>query len=152
MTLENLKTVREENEKTQKEVANILEVSLGTYAMNEAGHDTITLTNLVKFCDYFHVSVDYVFGLTNQSYYDNTSSGFDKNTLKERIKLIRKENKYTQEKIGKLLNIDHSVWCRYEQGKTNIQTTFLYTICKHFHVSADYLLGKIEEPKYLKND
>ena len=47
-----------------------------------------------------------------------------------------------------LLNIDHSVWCRYEQGKTLIPTSFLYTFCKTFKISADYLLGRIEEPKY----
>ena len=134
MILENLKNVREENEITQKEVANILGISLGTYAMNEAGHDTITLTNLVKFCDYFHVSVDYIFGLTSQPCYENASNGFDKDTLKERIKLIRKENKYTQEKIGKLLNIVHSVWCRYELGKTIMPTTFLYIFCSYFLV------------------
>ena len=38
----------------------------------------------------------------------------------------------------------------YEKGKTLILTSFLYTICKKYNISADYLLGKIDEPKYLK--
>jgi len=72
----------------------------------------------------------------------------DKEILKERIKNFRKENKYTQNEIGKLLNIDHSVWCRYELGVTTIPTIFLYTICKKFNISADYLLGRIDiEPQ-----
>lgn len=146
MILNNLKTIREYRELPQREVAKALQISLGTYAMNETGHDTITLTNLVKFCDYFDVSVDYVLGFTNKEKYLNSVKGFNRDILKDRLKTIRKENKYTQEMIGNLLNIDHSVWCRYEQGKTLIQTTFLYTFCKNFHVSADYLLGKIKEP------
>lgn len=150
MEIEKLKEVREENNNTQKEIANILEISLGTYAMNEAGHDTITIYNLIKFCDYYNVSVDYIFDLTKEKNYTHSYKSFNKDILKSRLKNIRKENDYTQEKIGKLLNIDHSVWCRYEIGKTIIPTTFLYQFCKKFNVSADYLLGKIDSPKYLK--
>ena len=32
-----------------------------------------------------------------------------------------------------------------------IATPFLYTICKKYNISADYLLGKIDNPKYLNS-
>ncbi len=150
MEFQKLKELREDKELTQKEVAAKLNVALGTYAMNELGHDTITITNLVKYCDIFNVSIDYIFELNNIKNYPNSQKGFNKDTLKTRLKDCRKENKYTQVKIGELLNIDHSVWCRYEQGKTTITTSFLYTFCQTFNISADYLLGKIDFPKYLK--
>ena len=150
MELQKLKELREEKELTQREVAAKLNIALGTYAMNELGHDTITLTNLVKFCDIFNVSVDYIFNLNNKQKYPNSQKSFNKDILKTRLKDCRTENKYTQVKIGELLNIDHSVWCRYEQGKTTIPTTFLYTFCQKFNISADYLLGKTDYPKYLK--
>ena len=38
---------------------------------------------------------------------------------------------------------------KYEKGKYIIATTYLYQICKRYNISADYLLGKIDSPKYL---
>ncbi len=151
MEFKRLKYIREERELKQKDVAKMLNISLGTYAMNETAHDTITLKNLIKFCDIFNVSVDYMFEFTNTYNYKNTKNGFDKNILRKRLKECRLENNYTQIMMGNLLNIDHSVWCRYELGTTTITSTFLYYFCREFHISADYLLGKIDNPKYLKN-
>ena len=34
----------------------------------------------------------------------------------------------------------------YENKKKFIPTPFLYQICKKYHISADYLLGKIDHP------
>ena len=150
MKFDRLLEIREENGLRQKDVAKILNMSTGNYAMNEEGYDTITLKNLILFCDHFQISVDYILGLTNNKIYKNSCTSFKKELLCTRLKEVRKEKKYTQVKIGKLLNIDHSVWCRYEQGKTLIPTTFLYEFGKKFNISADYLLGKTDSPKYLK--
>ena len=147
MKFDKLLEIREEHNLLQKDIANLLNVSVGTYAMNEEGHDTITLKHLIQFCDYFQVSLDYVFNFTQMKYYENSLSSFQVNILCNRLKEIRKKNKYTQVMMGKLLNIDHSVWCRYEQGKTLIPTSFLYILCKKFHVSSDYVLGRIDEEK-----
>ena len=148
MKFDRLLEIREENNLLQKDVARILNISIGTYAMNEEGHDTITLKNLIQFCDYFNVSIDYIFEFTNIKSYNFINSAFNSSTLSSKLKEIRKKNQYTQVMIGNLLNIDHSVWCRYEQGKTLIPTSFLYTFCKTIKISADFLLGRIEEPKY----
>lgn len=145
-----MRELREENNLLQKDISNILNISIGTYAMNEEGHDTITLKNLINFCDYFDISIDFIFGFTNKRKYSISHLTFNSEILRFRLKEVRKENKYTQVMVGNFLNIDHSVWCRYEQGKTIIPTSFLYEFCKKFSVSADYLLGKIDEPKYLK--
>ena len=66
-----------------------------------------------------------------------------------RLKELRKEKKLTQVKLAQSLNTSHSVISSYEKGKTLILTSFLYTICKKYNISADYLLGKIDSPKYL---
>ena len=150
MKFEKMRELREENNLLQKDISNILNISIGTYAMNEEGHDTITLKNLINFCDYFDISIDFIFGFTNKRKYSISHLTFNSEILRFRLKEVRKENKYTQVMVGNFINIDHSVWCRYEQGKTIIPTSFLYEFCKKFSVSADYLLGKIDEPKYLK--
>ena len=71
----------------------------------------------------------------------------DKSML--RLKEFRKENKLTQEKLASILNTNKSVICGYEKGRYIIATPFLYQICKKYNISADYLLGKIDSPKYL---
>ena len=66
-----------------------------------------------------------------------------------RIVQFRKDNKITQSELAKVLNTSQSTLSAYEHGETLILTSFLYTICKNYNVSADYLLGKVDEPKYL---
>ena len=63
------------------------------------------------------------------------------------LKELRKDNKITQEKLSKELNIARSALANYERGRNVIATPFLYTICKKYHISADYLLGKIDKIK-----
>ena len=72
------------------------------------------------------------------------------NKTSERLKIVRKENNLTQIELAKILNVDNSMLAKYESGKYLISTPYLYTICKKYNVSADYLLGKTDEPKYLK--
>ena len=63
--------------------------------------------------------------------------------------IFRKENKVTQVKLATILNTVQPVIANYEKGKFLIATPFLYTICKKYNISADYLLGKINEPQEL---
>ena len=145
-----LKEIRTYDLITQEEVAKKLGISKKTYGLYEIQIRTIPLKHLNVFCDYFNISIDFIFGFANDRKYENSQLNFNPEVLRLRIKEVRKENKYTQVMIGNFLNIDHSVWCRYEQGKTIIPTTFLYEFCNKFSVSADYLLGKIDSPKCLK--
>ena len=69
----------------------------------------------------------------------------NRNLCSKRLKEIRKEHKYTQDKIAKKLNTDNGVISRYESGKTLILTSFLMEYAKIFNISSDYLLGKIDE-------
>ena len=61
-----------------------------------------------------------------------------------------KENNLTQDKLAQKLNIARTIISKYEKGEFLIATHTLYTICKKYHISADYLLGRIDNPKYLK--
>lgn len=63
----NLKYCREELELTQKELGNILGVNITTISKWELGYDTITLKRLVKFCNLYNYSLDYVCGLSKNN-------------------------------------------------------------------------------------
>ena len=107
------------------------------------------IKHLLILCDYFKVSLDYLFNFTNQNLYVKQKET-DKMILSKRLKDFRKENKITQKKLAQELNTSQSTIADYERGKNMIPTPFLYTICKKYNISADYLLGRINNPKYLK--
>lgn len=145
-----LKQLRETNNITQEELANILNITRRLYSQYEIADKIIPLNQLNKLSNYFNVSIDFLLGINKNKIYSNIKEKINNELFGSRLKDFRKEHKLTQEKLAKELNTSHSVISSYEKGKTLILTSFLYTICKKYNISADYLLGKIDEPKYLK--
>ena len=68
--------------------------------------------------------------------------------MRERLKELRKENNMTQKDLAKAINVAPSTISDYERKANIIATSFLYEICQKYKISADYLLGKINKPKY----
>ena len=56
----------------QKDLADLLHVSVGTISNYETGVHIPDLDNLIILANYFHVSVDYLLGLTKFEYPVNT--------------------------------------------------------------------------------
>ena len=135
---------------TQQEVADYLNVSQRAYARYELQDDIIPVKHLDKICNFFNISIDCLFNFSNIENYPNSNKEIDKIKAGNRLKEFRKENNLTQEKVAKLLKIDQPTWSIYEKGKSLIGTPFLYAICKKYNISADYLLGRTDSPKYLK--
>lgn len=149
MDLSNIKALRYELNLSQKEVASAIGLDNTLYNKYENDYNTIPIKHLNTLVNFFDVSIDYVFQFNTIKQYDNSKKEIDKTISGDRLKLIRKENKLTQEKLAKLLNISRTAITEYERGTNTIATSFLYSICKNYNLSADYLLGKIDEPKYL---
>lgn len=60
-----LKELREENNYTQKQIADVLEVKQNTYSQYETEKREIPISALIKLAKYYDVSVDYILGLTD---------------------------------------------------------------------------------------
>lgn len=150
MYKEKLKEIRENQKIKQKSLAEILEIDQSVYSHYETEYNIMPIIHLITIADYFNVSLDFLFSFTNTRKYANSKTGVEKIEAGKRLKEFRKENKLTQVKLASILNTTQSVIADYERGRYLIATPFLYTICKKYNISADYLLGKIECPKYLK--
>ena len=146
---ETLVLLREQNKLTQQNVASILNISKKTYNHYETQENIIPIKHLEILCNHFNISIDYFLGLSNNINYKN-SSNVDKIKAGIRLKEFRKENKLTQKELANILNTTFSSIAWNEKGRNLIATPFLYTICKKYNISADYLLGRTNEPKYLK--
>ena len=148
---ERLKQLRERVGNSQKEIAKILDIHKGLYSHYETEDYIMPIKHLIILCNYFDVSLDYIFNFSEISNYKNTSNkNINKELAGKRLKEFRKDNKITQTKLSLILNTAFSTISSYERGINIIATPFLYTICKKYNISADYLLGRTDEPKYLK--
>ncbi len=147
---EKLKYLRGRKNITQIELAKIINISNKTYCHYEKENDNIPLKHLINICNYFDVSIDYIFDFTKSMQYRDINKEIDRKKIGSRLKEFRKEKNLTQVELANILNTVHPVITNYENGKHLIATPFLYTICKKYNISADYLLGRIDSPKYLK--
>ena len=143
-----LKLIRTSELLSQEKIANELNINRSTYKEYELQNSIIPSKYLWHLSDILSVSIDYIFGFTNLKKYSKTSREINTIIAGQRLKSLRKENKLTQSKLASILNTTQSVIADYERGRYLIATPFLYTICSKYHISADYLLGKIDDPKY----
>ena len=143
-----LKVLRERTGFTQEKLGEYIGVTKQAFNHFENEYTIIPIKHLNDICNYFDVSLDYIFNFTNNYKYE-LSKEINKNIMANRLKEFRKENKITQNKLSELLKTSQSTIADYERGKNYLPTPFLYTISKKYGISADYLLGKIDEPKYL---
>ena len=60
-----LRDLREDNDLTQKAIADYLMIKQNTYSQYENGLRQIPLDQLVKLAKYYNVSTDYILELTN---------------------------------------------------------------------------------------
>ena len=150
MYRDRLKNLRLEKGLLQKDLAKILDISEISYTHYESEYFIMPLRYLIKMCDYFDVSLDYLLEFSNRKLYNNLKKECDSEKFSLRLKNFRKENNITQAKLAKVLNTTQSAIANYEKGTNFINTPFLYMICKKYNISADYLLGRIDEPKDLK--
>ncbi len=138
----NLENLRERYGLTQKELGDILGIDKSLYRRYEKELQTIPIKHLNTLCNYYNVSLDYIFNFTSEKNYINNTPDINIIESAKRLKAFRKENKLTQDKLSLLLNVNRTTITKYEKGINIIATPFLYMVCKKYKISADYLLGK----------
>ena len=65
MVFKNLRSIREDRDIRQKELAELLHVSQNTYSQYETGTIALTAEVLIKLADYYNCSVDYLLDRTD---------------------------------------------------------------------------------------
>lgn len=66
MFIKRIRDLREDSDKKQKELANYLGISQQYYSQYELGKFTMPVDLLIKVCDYYNVSLDYITERTNK--------------------------------------------------------------------------------------
>ena len=64
--IKRIRDLREDNDKTQNEIAEVLGTSQTMYARYERGANELPIHHLLALCKYYKVSADYILGLTDK--------------------------------------------------------------------------------------
>ena len=109
--------IRQDNELTQQELANIIggnRVSISNWE-NEKEIPNINKANAIA--DHFNVSLDYLFNLSKEKNYPNNKRcNINKKVVGKRLKELRESNNLTLKKLADILNTTPSTIFSYEQG------------------------------------
>ena len=68
----------------------------------------------------------------------------------QKIRSLRQDSDKTQEEIAFILKTSQSYYAQYENSKRPLPIEHLYTLCKYYRVSADYILGLPDGMPYPK--
>ena len=63
--IQRMRNLREDHDKTQQNIADILGTSQTMYARYERGANELPIHHLITLCDYYNVSADYFLGLSD---------------------------------------------------------------------------------------
>lgn len=63
---ERVRDLREDNDKTQQEIADYLGTTQQVYSRYEKGINEMPIRHIIALCKYYHVSADYILGLKDE--------------------------------------------------------------------------------------
>lgn len=66
-----------------------------------------------------------------------------------RIRNIREDRDLTQKDIGILLNKSQQGYNHIESGRAELKIDDLIKLCRYYNLSADYMIGLVDEEKKL---
>lgn len=69
---------------------------------------------------------------------------------RQRIRDIREDNDLTQAFVGHILNKSQQGYNHIESGRAELKIDDLKKLCEYYNLSADYLIGLINEKKSYK--
>lgn len=64
----------------------------------------------------------------------------------ERIRALREDHDFTQQKIADILHVAQKTYSDYELGNTRIPVDRLIQLARFYGVSMDYICGLTDEP------
>ncbi len=65
----------------------------------------------------------------------------------KRIRNLREDNDLKQRELAEILNCSQRIYSNYERGDVDIPTDILIKLADYYDVSADYILGRTDNPK-----
>ena len=68
----------------------------------------------------------------------------------KRLRDLREDHDLTQVDVAAMLDIQQTVYSRYERGVQNLPLDYLIKLADFYKVSTDYILGRTNNPKRVR--
>lgn len=136
---------------TQIELGFIFGVSGKTVSGWETATDPIPFNKLIKFSNLYHYSLDFIVGLTRHNINYNVQIKPDKVKIGNQLKKLRNSLNLSQQKFAEKCGLSQTTYSHYETGLNLITTTAIFSICKTYNISMDYLVGRTDNEKIYSN-
>jgi len=148
----NLKRLRNEKELTQQFVAEeVLGCRRTTYNNWERGVVMIPIKIADDLSMFYRVSLSCILGINKTINFKNDINKMNYDTLLYNLKELKKEKKYSYNKIGKEIKCTGTSCQRYLSGKITIPMDRLIMLSKLYDIDIDELCGKIDNKNLIKN-
>ena len=72
---------------------------------------------------------------------------FSKELFAQRVREVRKLHGETQKMLGEVIDTKANNVSEIESGKKTTTSEKIAKLCRHYNVSADYLLGLSDDPR-----
>ena len=72
---------------------------------------------------------------------------FSKDLFAQRVREVRKLHGETQKMLGEVIDTKANNVSEIESGKKTTTSEKIAKLCRHYNVSADYLLGLTDDPR-----
>ncbi len=133
--------LRDMRDLKQKEIATVLGVSQSNYSRWENNTEYIPLTKLNTLCNYYKVSMDYIFSFSEINNYKYKKE-LNRKEIGSNLKRFRKKYNITQVELADMLNTTQSTISAYEAGETMILTSFALYLADKYGISLDKLCNR----------
>lgn len=141
-----IRDMREDYDKTQKQIAEYLHCNQSLYSKYERGERDIPLRIMVELCKYYETSVDYLVGLTMKSSSIDAANTTKAMVIMNGLKELRKLKNLTQEQISEFTEIDQSDYSKIELGKRHLTFEQCKRLAVALDTSMDYLAELTDNP------
>ena len=152
MITDRLRSLREGQGLSRGDLAEMINVSLDDYCLWEDGKETMPLLTLIDISDFYGVSVDYLLGISDMLNYDESREGYDKLDLAYNLRKLRKQIKFTHDRLARKFGVDKETVVRYETANEVPILNFVLFYADKCGMSVDYMLGRINQPPNLDEE
>ena len=142
MIYKRIKDVREDNDYTQNELADKLNVNRSTYANWENGDKLIPLDILDKISVLFNVPFSYLLNNEPLKYKNVKIKKLDYDKLLHNLKSLKEARNNSYQEIGDAIGVTRGTAYKYYNNKMKIPVDKLILLSKYLKCNIDQLLGK----------
>lgn len=136
-----IRALREKKNLTQREAAEGIGTTLQTYQRYEQGTRVPQLDQLIRLCDFYGTSLDYIIGRVNRDDEDINAVYF-----RTRLKRLRQEKGLSPQELADAVECDVATIHMYENGEKVPMIRRTVKLARALDTTAEYLVGAADDP------